>query len=183
MCTHKKGPGKKKNLKKSKSPARSAPKSKTPTASTLAEQMKEEKKAKEALKNVPNAENLFATPIDSPVKEENQQAKTPLRIKVPPPRVLKARRRIKVVRDPRDPEYKTLEPDFSEWESVKIMKRSEFKNNENEAIDGVVQSGFLTIDRELSQPKLLAAALHLLIVMLHNSGPSLARVLMSVACV
>ena len=29
------------------------------------------------------------------------------------------------IRSARDPEYKTLELDISEWESVKIMKRSD----------------------------------------------------------
>ncbi|EYC18611.1 hypothetical protein Y032_0027g1611 [Ancylostoma ceylanicum] len=37
----------------------------------------------------------------------------------------KAKRPMKEVRSARDPEYKTLELDISEWESVKIMKRSE----------------------------------------------------------
>uniref|UniRef100_A0A0K0CZ55 Uncharacterized protein n=1 Tax=Angiostrongylus cantonensis TaxID=6313 RepID=A0A0K0CZ55_ANGCA len=37
----------------------------------------------------------------------------------------KAKRPMEKVRSPRDPEYKTLELDISEWESVKIMKRSE----------------------------------------------------------
>ena len=36
------------------------------------------------------------------------------------------------VRSPHDPEYKTLEPDNSEWESVKIMKRSELNADEVE---------------------------------------------------
>ncbi|VDM60125.1 unnamed protein product [Angiostrongylus costaricensis] len=37
----------------------------------------------------------------------------------------KAKRPMEKVRSSRDPEYKTLELDISEWESVKIMKRSE----------------------------------------------------------
>ncbi|VDO30420.1 unnamed protein product [Haemonchus placei] len=49
----------------------------------------------------------------------------PLQIKVPPPRVLKARRAMVEVKEARDPLYKTLEPDMSEWESVRLLKKSE----------------------------------------------------------
>ncbi|PIO58812.1 hypothetical protein TELCIR_19743, partial [Teladorsagia circumcincta] len=53
--------------------------------------------------------------------------KEPLHIKVPPPRVMKAKRPMKEVKEARDPEYKTIELDVSEWESVKLMKRSDIK--------------------------------------------------------
>nr|CDJ97128.1 unnamed protein product [Haemonchus contortus] len=49
----------------------------------------------------------------------------PLQIKVPPPRILKARRAMVEVKEARDPLYKTLEPDMSEWESVRLLKKSE----------------------------------------------------------
>ncbi|VDM63083.1 unnamed protein product [Angiostrongylus costaricensis] len=37
---------------------------------------------------------------------------------------------MKEVRSARDPEYKTLDLDISEWESVKIVKRSEINPKE-----------------------------------------------------
>ncbi|EYC18614.1 hypothetical protein Y032_0027g1612 [Ancylostoma ceylanicum] len=71
---------------------------------------------------------LMCTYLQAPLKDE--KPKEPLHIKVPPPRVLKARRAMKEVRSARDPEYKTLELDISEWESVKIMKKSEINMDE-----------------------------------------------------
>ncbi|CAJ0598299.1 unnamed protein product [Cylicocyclus nassatus] len=62
-------------------------------------------------------------PIPTPTAEEKSDE--PLHIKVPPPRIMKARRPMKIVRSSRDPAYKTLEPDMSDWESAKIMKRDE----------------------------------------------------------
>ncbi|RCN25777.1 hypothetical protein ANCCAN_28508 [Ancylostoma caninum] len=59
-----------------------------------------------------------------------ERPKEPLHIKVPPPRVLKAKRAMKEVRSARDPEYKTLELDISEWESAKIMRKSELHMDE-----------------------------------------------------
>ncbi|PIO74874.1 hypothetical protein TELCIR_03108 [Teladorsagia circumcincta] len=57
----------------------------------------------------------------------SEKKKDPLHIKVPPPRVMKAKRPMKEVKEARDPEYKTIELDVSEWESVKLMKRSDIK--------------------------------------------------------
>lgn len=44
----------------------------------------------------------------------------------------KARRAMKEVRSARDPEYKTLELDMSEWESAKIMKKTEINMDDFE---------------------------------------------------
>ncbi|KAK6757804.1 hypothetical protein RB195_015556 [Necator americanus] len=118
---------------------RNATASNTPTAQTPkqekapAEKPNEKLKEKEDKKEANMGENILAKPMDNtPVKEGEAKPKTPLHIKVPPPRVMKAKRPMHEKRDAHDPEYKTLELDISEWESVKIMKRSEIDNKENE---------------------------------------------------
>ncbi|KHJ89022.1 hypothetical protein OESDEN_11165 [Oesophagostomum dentatum] len=55
------------------------------------------------------------------------------------------------VRSPHDPEYKTLEPDNSEWESVRIMKRSELNDNgveKKKAEESVVQQSRVDTDNK-----------------------------------
>lgn len=47
---------------------------------------------------------------------------------------------MKEVKEARDPAYKTLEPDFSDWESVKIIKKSEFNPDD-------LKKDFKQIDR------------------------------------
>ncbi|KHJ75600.1 hypothetical protein OESDEN_24784, partial [Oesophagostomum dentatum] len=69
-----------------------------------------------------------------------EKTKEPLHIKVPPPRIMKARRPMREVRSARDPEYKTLELDMSEWESVKIMKRSEINLDDTKKESQPLQS-------------------------------------------
>ncbi|KAK6757802.1 hypothetical protein RB195_015555 [Necator americanus] len=111
--------------KSTKSAAGSTPTSQTPKQQGAhAEKQREKPKEKEDKKEVDMGENILAKPVDNaPMKEEKQ--KEPLHIEVPPPRILKAKRTMKEVRSARDPEYRTLELDMSEWESGKIMKRSE----------------------------------------------------------
>ncbi|KAK6757805.1 hypothetical protein RB195_015556 [Necator americanus] len=138
MCIRgKKPPANTKKNAKSKSNKSAA--SNTPTAQTPkqekapAEKPNEKLKEKEDKKEANMGENILAKPMDNtPVKEGEAKPKTPLHIKVPPPRVMKAKRPMHEKRDAHDPEYKTLELDISEWESVKIMKRSEIDNKENE---------------------------------------------------
>ncbi|CAJ0597019.1 unnamed protein product [Cylicocyclus nassatus] len=80
-------------------------------------------KDKEVEKSSDVAENTAVKPAEKEqVKEEKPEE--PLHIKVPPPRILKAKRSPKEVRAS-DPQYKTLELDLSDWDSVKIIKKSE----------------------------------------------------------
>ncbi|WKY12782.1 hypothetical protein Q1695_003964 [Nippostrongylus brasiliensis] len=64
----------------------------------------------------------------SPPRVEEKKDSQPIKIR--PPRVIKARRPMKEVKEARDPEYKTLEPDFSDWDSVKLLKKSEINMEE-----------------------------------------------------
>ncbi|KAK5980214.1 hypothetical protein GCK32_010310 [Trichostrongylus colubriformis] len=69
--------------------------------------------------------NILAKPVnDADLKEKKKE---PLHIKVPPPRVMKAKRPMKEVKEAKDPEYKTIAMDNSEWESAKVLKRSDIK--------------------------------------------------------
>ncbi|KAJ1362500.1 hypothetical protein KIN20_022070 [Parelaphostrongylus tenuis] len=83
-------------------------------------QRMEEKKEEVKKLNLKDGENMLAKPIN-----QKKVEKEPLHIKVPPPKVIKAKREMGKMRSPYDPEYKTLELDISEWESAKILKRSE----------------------------------------------------------
>ncbi|KJH53585.1 hypothetical protein DICVIV_00013 [Dictyocaulus viviparus] len=87
-----------------------------------------------------NSENIVAKPLKNAPPAVEEKKKEPLHIKVPPPRVMKAKRPMKEVRSARDPEYKTLELDISEWESVKILKRSELNPDDFNKKDSKVDS-------------------------------------------
>ncbi|CAJ0588106.1 unnamed protein product [Cylicocyclus nassatus] len=114
--------GKKKSGKQQKSSQSPSQPSPAPTAPKKGESpAKKEEKA-------PNKEQQM-----NPVEENpEEKPKEPLHIKVPPPRIIKAKRPMNQKRSATDPEYKTLELDVSEWESVKIMKRSDIKDEDIE---------------------------------------------------
>ncbi|KAL6744447.1 hypothetical protein Aduo_017381 [Ancylostoma duodenale] len=120
-------PAKKKSYE---SLAAATPKAETPgRKGVLDEKSKEKQLDKDSRKDIDANDNMMAKPIgDAQLRDE--KPKEPLHIKVPPPRVLKAKRAMKEVRSSRDPEYKTLELDISEWESAKIMRKSEINMDE-----------------------------------------------------
>ncbi|KHJ90890.1 hypothetical protein OESDEN_09253 [Oesophagostomum dentatum] len=117
-----------------KSPFDPTPRSPTPPASPKTSVQVDEKPKEKELKSLEEIvskqveDTKSATNVQAPVKDDKSKEE-PLHIQVPPPRIIKARRPMDEVRSPHDPEYKTLEPDNSEWESVRIMKRSELNDN------------------------------------------------------
>ncbi|CAJ0597027.1 unnamed protein product [Cylicocyclus nassatus] len=95
----------------------------SPQSVAAASSLPTKEKEKEVEKSSDVAENTPVKPMEKEqVKEEKPEE--PLHIKVPPPRILKAKRSPKEVRAS-DPQYKTLELDLSDWDSVKIIKKSE----------------------------------------------------------
>uniref|UniRef100_A0A7I4Y6K1 Uncharacterized protein n=1 Tax=Haemonchus contortus TaxID=6289 RepID=A0A7I4Y6K1_HAECO len=144
MCVHKKkGKG---AAGKSKRAGTGKSKDKTKKAGSAGSTLKDSKSDQQpvgaagAAPEKDDDQNMMAKPCSDDVLKKEKK-KEPLHIKVPPPRVLKAKRSMNEVKEAKDPEYKTLELDSSEWESAKIMKRSDLKTEDIEKKEFVEPAG------------------------------------------
>ncbi|XGW09142.1 hypothetical protein V3C99_011449 [Haemonchus contortus] len=146
MCvTKKKGKrGAGKSKKRSKRPRTEKTKPKKAASDTAkSKESKSEQQADDAAYETPEKQNSFENIFGKPCGDDvlKVKKKQPLHIKVPPPRVMKAKRPMTEKKEAKDPEYKTLELENSEWESAVIVKRSDIKTEDIERKEFVEPAG------------------------------------------
>ncbi|KAK5986564.1 hypothetical protein GCK32_012096 [Trichostrongylus colubriformis] len=93
----------------------------------------EKQAGKTRTKTTEEGENVMAKTCAEPRRLFEWDPQNPTiynRLSIYPCCCVKARRVMKEVKEARDPAYKTLEPDMSDWESVRLMKKSEVNLDE-----------------------------------------------------